>query len=516
MYFWLIFSLPALIFTQKTISEQKKNISSPYYDFKGSCDAINKQRPDLFCLPASPITFDDLFSSKYIESKIQDINEWFLKNPFFLNGKKVEVRRKGDSFGLYTTENIDHGQILYRFNEDDLITPFSISQKWLNSTKTDELLALPPINFEEIADLELIFAVLMHLYWNKISEYRPLMRFFPEKIETPVFTLTPYELELLKGEESYEKVIALRKGYLESWSNFTRLIKKHWTEEQIEVMFRGYEPIIEDFMYAMMLLNKYSFSEREYFALQRKPHFYIPLSLFLFKTKIEEDKISFRSNVQEQNDTKFIDRFLLAVDNITKDSELFLKVGVGQLEIQVDPNDMYFLIKGYLPENNYKDCVELYLMEESLAKSWGIPSISCFNLVNKRIIVFHAVGNLMNMNDEQYEKCNKTLAKRETFVQGFEDEKLKIFDLCVHPQWTKFDIWERPLLELDDKIKMYEKKIKKIKKYITARAKYHLSTKNAEIMKELFERRLQLSHDVKKEIFKIMESPKSYKIKEDL
>ena len=54
--------------SQKTLTEPKKNISSPYFDFS-SCQEVNKQRPDVFCLPTSPITFDDVFSSKYQDTK---------------------------------------------------------------------------------------------------------------------------------------------------------------------------------------------------------------------------------------------------------------------------------------------------------------------------------------------------------------------------------------------------------------------------------------------------------------
>lgn len=517
MKIFLLFLLPLLIHSQKTIAQQKKNISSPYYYFQGSCDEINKAKPELYCLPIAPITFDDIFSPKYLNSKIEDINKWFEKNPFF--SSKVEARIKSDNtIGIFTKDDLDFGRILYGFNEHDLLTPFSIDQKWENCTKSKELMALPPVHFEEIANLELIFALLMHLYWNKISEYLPLMRFFPGKIESPVFTLTPYELELLKGDEAYEKAIGLRAGYLESWDNFTRILKSHWSDEQMEVMFRQYEPIIEDFMYASMVASKFALKEKFYVALQRKPHLYIPLALFLFNHKIEEESLSFRSEMKKENDTDKLDRYLLVVKNTSENTELFLKgSGVRKLDLQIDPDDNYFLVNGYLLENNFRDCIDLYIMEETLAKSWGIPSIVCINLVNNRIMVIHAIGNLMNMNQKQYEACENTVFRKlgET-VRGYEDEKVKIFHKCAHPEWTKFDIWERPLAELDEKIDMYEKKIVKLKKYIVARKKYSLPSLNGELMKQFFERRLNLCQELRKEIPKFVDNPKKFMIKEEL
>lgn len=507
---------PIFVFSQKTIAEQKKNVSSPFYEFKGDCRAMNQERPELLCLPTSPITFDDLFSSKYLDVKIQDINEWFEKNPYF-GAKKVEARKNENSVGIFLKESMDALTVLYRFNEFDMISPFSLTEKLQNSTKSEELSKLPPIHWEEIGDLELVFSLLLHLYWNKLSEYRPLMRFFPERIEVPSFTLTPYEFELLKGDDSYEKALALRKGYRESFKNFTRIINKHWTEEQREVFFRNYNPIEEDFMYAIMLVTKYGWIEKEYEAMMRKPHAFIPMGLFLFGSKSEEDRLSYRRSIEEKDDkTKYIDRVIMATHNISKDDQLFLKAGIMENEIQNDPNDVYLLMRNFIPEDNTKDCVNLYIMEESTATSWGIPSVACFNLVNKRIIVFHAVGNLMNMNDDQYQACKRIIDKRETRVMGYEDEKVKVFLKCVHPPWKKFDIWERPLIELDEKTQMYEAKVKKVKKYIKARKQYHLPTNNGEIMRKLFEKRLELCKQLRKEIIKIMDSPKSFMFKDEL
>ena len=173
-------------------------------------------------------------------------------------------------------------------------------------------------------------------------------------------------------------------------------------------------------------------------------------------------------------------------------------------------------MRNFIPEDNTKDCVNLYMMEESTATSWGIPSEACFNLVNRRIIAFHAVGNLMNMNDDQYQACKRIIDKRETRVMGYEDEKWKVFTKCVHPPWKKFDIWERPLTELEGKTQMYEAKVKKVKKYIKARKQYHLPTNNGEIIRKLFEKRLELCKQLRKEIIKIMDSPKSFMFKDEL
>jgi len=86
----------------------------------------------------------------------------------------------------------------------------------------------------------------------------------------------------------------------------------------------------------------------------------------------------------------------------------------------------------------------------------------------------------------------------------------------VHPPWKKFDIWERPLIELEEKTKMYENKIKKVKKYLKARIKYHLPTNNGELLKILFEKRLELCKELRKDILKIMESPKTFLLKDEL
>ena len=515
LFLFLLFLSPLSLLADKTLTSQKQNISSPYYDFKGSCSSIDKEHPELLCLPTGPITFDDLFSSKFQEVKIQEINEWFQKNPYF-GVQKVIAKAKGSSVAIYLKEDLDAETVLYRFNEYDMITPFSVNQMLKNSTKTDELMKLPPINFEGLSDLELVFALLFHLYWNKISDYRPLMRFFPEKLETPVFSLTPYELDLLKGDETYVTALLLRKGIHESFQNFTRIIKSHWTDEQAEVFFRNYNPIKEDFMYAMMLVNKYGWEEKEYQALQKKPHLYIPLGLFLFSSKMDEFGLSYRRTIEKKKNITYIDRFILSTQDISKDNELSIKMGIKDTDVQVDPDDHYLLLNDYIPEDNNRDCIELYIMEESLAKSWGIPSISCFNLVSKRLVVFHAVGNLMNMNDEQYDICKKIIYKKETAVNGYEDEKLKVFQKCVHPPWKKFDIWEMPLMELEKKTKMYEAKLKKANKYLKARVKHRLASKNAELLKKLFEKRLNLCRDLRKEIFKIMESPKAYLVKDEL
>lgn len=492
-----------------------RNISSPYYNFKGSCSELDKALPEFLCLPIDPVTFDDLFSIKHQKIKVQDINAWFEKNPFF--DEKVEANEKDkETVGIFMKDDLKRSETLYRFNEYDLITPFSKDDKWINSTKARELIALPPIHWEEIGELELIYSLLMHLYWNKISEFQPLMRFFPQKIDSPIFTLTPYELELLNGDAAYQKTLAVRRGFRESFQNFSRILHKHLSDEQRESLLRNFEPIEEDFMYAMMLVSKYSWLEQQYEALQKKPHFYIPLALFLFGSKIEEDGISIRRGVDEKNGTKKIDRFLIATKNLDKGEELFLKTGVRETEIQIDEDDNYMLLKGYIPEDNNRDCIDLYLMEETLATSWGIPTIACFNLVNKRIIVFQAVGNLMNMNDDQYQACKKMVVRKETRVMGYEDEKLKVFQMCFHPQWTKFDIWERPLMELEKKTLMYENKLKKVKKYVKAREKYHLNSKNGKLIRRLFEKRLALCRDLRIEIYKIMESPKAYLMKQDL
>jgi len=207
---------------------------------------------------------------------------------------------------------------------------------------------------------------------------------------------------------------------------------------------------------------------------------------------------------------------ILATKNISKDYELSLNMGINDNEIQNDPNDVYFLMKNIIPDENTKDCVNLYIMEESLATSWGIPSITCFNSANKRLVVFHAVGNLMNMNDDQYQACKRIIDRREARVMNYEDEKLKVFQKCVHPPWKKFDIWERPLIELEEKTKMYENKIKKVKKYLKARIKYHLPTNNGELLKILFEKRLELCKELRKDILKIMESPKTFLLKDEL
>ena len=122
----------------------------------------------------------------------------------------------------------------------------------------------------------------------------------------------------------------------------------------------------------------------------------------------------------------------------------------------------------------------------------------------------------MNMNDDQYQACKKIMDKRDNYVMNYEDEKIKVFQKCVHPPWKEFDIWERPLIELEEKTKMYEEKLKKANKYLKARLKHHLpTTKNGEMIKKLFEKRLQLCKDLRVEIFKIMESPKAFFVKDE-
>ena len=52
---------------------------------------------------------------------------------------------------------------------------------------------------------------------------------------------------------------------------------------------------------------------------------------------------------EDKNETKQIDRFILEVKNISKDYELSLKTGVKDTDIQVDPDDIYMLLRDYIP-----------------------------------------------------------------------------------------------------------------------------------------------------------------------
>lgn len=378
--FFLIFSfLFPLFFTQHpSILDEKKNVSSPLYDFQGICTEMNKKYPEYLCLPYYPVTYDDLFRSKYFEAKLKETNEWFQLNPYF-GQSKLEVRKKGEGeLGVFAKENITTETILYKFNEYDIITPFSLTGMMKNSSKKDDLEGLPALNLTGSGDGELIFALLMHLYWNKYSHYKPLMRFFPEKVDIPLFTMTPYEIELFKGDDVYDYLLMFRKGALESYIFFDKEMKKKWTEEQIEVFCRHSELPIEDFMYTNMLFIKYGWEEKEFEALKKKPHFFIPLGLHLFGKRIYEKKISYRRLVDddpEEKDKKIIKRIILTVKNITKDEELTLNTGVLENEVQINKDWEYFLLKGYVPLDNDKDCIDLYIMEKTVAESWGAPSI---------------------------------------------------------------------------------------------------------------------------------------------
>lgn len=298
----LILLLPLLVFS--SILQDKKNITGPLYDFQGDCTEINKKLPHLLCLSYYPVTFDDLFKEKYADLKIQESNEWFSLNPYF-GDKKLYVKKTSEGkIGVFSKQNISIETIIYKFNFYDMITPFSLTELMKNSSKTEQLEKLPPLNFTKASECQLIYSLLLHLYWNNYSYFKALMRFFPEKVDIPLFTLTPYEIELLKGDDAYEKLLMLRKGAVESQIYFENEINKKWSEEQIEIFSRHEKIPVEDFNYALMLFYKFAWEENEYEATKKPPHFYIPLGLHLFGKRIYEDKISYRRQMEESKEVK--------------------------------------------------------------------------------------------------------------------------------------------------------------------------------------------------------------------
>lgn len=122
------------------------------------------------------------------------------------------------------------------------------------------------------------------------------------------------------------------------------------------------------------------------------------------------------------------------------------------------------------------------------------------------------------MNDAQYQQCKSIVDTRKSRAKmhSHEDEKVMVFEKCAHPAWTQVDIWERPLIELDDKIKMYSKKLNKAKKYSKLRKTAHLSAVNADLMITYFRRKLELCKVIKNTIHKLLESPRQFIGKDEL
>lgn len=116
------------------------------------------------------------------------------------------------------------------------------------------------------------------------------------------------------------------------------------------------------------------------------------------------------------------------------------------------------------------------------------------------------------MNELQYQACKKMVDTRENRAKmhQHEDEKVFVFEKCVHPKWTKFDIWEQPLEELEKKIKLYTRKYNKTKKYAKLRKTAKLNDSNALLLEKYFSRKLQLCKDLKTHVIKIMENPKLF------
>lgn len=65
---------------------------------------------------------------------------------------------------------------------------------------------------------------------------------------------------------------------------------------------------------------------------------------------------------------------ILAVKEINEGDELLLNTGVLDNTVQINNDWEYFLIKSYIPEDNDKDCIDLYIMEKTTAESYGAPS----------------------------------------------------------------------------------------------------------------------------------------------
>ena len=56
------------------------------------------------------------------------------------------------------------------------------------------------------------------------------------------------------------------------------------------------------------------------------------------------------------------------------DESQLMELGQGKEE----ENCQFFLKLGYVPENNKRECITLFLMEPQMAELWGLPSIYHF------------------------------------------------------------------------------------------------------------------------------------------
>jgi len=223
------------------------------------------------------------------------------------------------------------------------IPKFSLSSKEDDSNST---------NLHNIT-LNTVLSFLYTIYNSHDWFFKEDLLSLPISPQSPVFTLTPYELRTISQDDSIY-ISKERKQILEGYSYFKEILKNSSKQSDLEKLFGRSEIPLDDFVYAISIekSNFFTFKKGRKFD-----KYFMPFAHFMREREIIHENLSNFAYIQPKANHFNI----LSTSAFEKGQEVHLYYGIsslfsilmnlGQVPNEFQQSDFCFKIPTKLPEN---------------------------------------------------------------------------------------------------------------------------------------------------------------------
>lgn len=481
-----------LLILPLAICYQNPNSTTKSFNYTYDCSFLFEEKTcDLLNLTFASEVFSN--SQTY---DLEKLNE-FIEESYIFKRKFIVKKASNDTtisdYSLTLSEDLQPNETLaIFFSQEEVLHSNSLGRTYMKSfPEVDFHSELPQLGVPS-NDIEVTLILLYHLYHIEHSKFALNLRLLPRLIHTPVISLSEYELNLLDHFSfAYNATMQIRAMIAGKYKALSEKMRNKWSRHEIMSFLNGREEIPpQDFTYAYIILQTQSWSSM---FEKHQYHYFAPVFMNLKYSDnflINKTKIYKFMTGRDTFSTKILNRYSQKKGDILSN------------DIFDSKTEVIMLLHSFIPKRNDFDCVKIRVLPEYVAKDWMRESTGeeCFDRVTESNLVnYHIVALHMNMDEEDLYKCEMIL-KKYGELPVLEKQQL-VIKRCPFSGYDKVDMWNHTFKTIEEEIKPeYKDKIKKTRDYIKVRKELGLDTKNGELIRQLWEGRVQLVDEIKKKM----------------